>query len=61
MAARDAKKIQKPRIGGEIGDFDAAARARRNAEWKLSMSERLARVHSLSQQMSAVKGRATAP
>jgi len=43
---------------GEIGDLDAAAKARREADSRLSMSERLARVHSLSKQMSAVKGSA---
>jgi hypothetical protein len=43
---------------GEIGDLDAAAKARREGELRLSMSERLARVHSLSKQMSAVKNSA---
>jgi len=43
---------------GEIGDLGAAAKARRETDSRLSMSERLARVHSLSKQMSAIKGSA---
>ncbi len=42
--------------GGEIGDFWL----RREATLALSMSERLARVHALCKQMSAVKGTAQA-
>lgn len=40
----------------DIGDLDRAAEIRRDAALKLSMSERLARVHELSKQMNAVKG-----
>lgn len=40
------------------GDLERAARLRREADLALSMSERLARVHQLSKQMSAVKGAA---
>jgi hypothetical protein len=42
----------------DIGDFERAASIRRRANWDLSMSERLARVHELCKQMSAVKGAA---
>jgi len=45
---------------GNIGDFDGAAAVRREAEWRLPMSERLARVHTLSKQMNAIKGAARA-
>lgn len=39
----------------DIGDFAQAAAARRRAEWALPMNERLARVHILCKQMSAVQ------
>lgn len=55
MALRNSKATQTASDAGKIGDLDAAAKARRSAELKLSMSERLARVHALCQQMSAVK------
>ncbi|HEX5714407.1 MAG TPA: hypothetical protein VFX85_13950 [Solirubrobacterales bacterium] len=42
----------------DIGDFDRAAAIRRQAAWNLSMSERLARVHELSKQISAINGAA---
>jgi hypothetical protein len=42
----------------DIGDLDRAADARRRADIALSMSERLARVHTLCKQMGAVKGAA---
>jgi hypothetical protein len=41
--------------GGEIGDFGRARAVRREAVLALTMSERLARVHALCKQMSAVK------
>ena len=44
----------------EIGDLDRASAARRKASWALPMNERLARVHALSKQMSAIKGAARA-
>jgi hypothetical protein len=40
----------------DIGDLDRAAQVRRQAAWRLSMSERLAQVHELCRQMNAVKG-----
>jgi hypothetical protein len=42
----------------DIGDLDRAIEVRRDAALRLSMSERLARVHELSKQMNAVKGAA---
>lgn len=36
-------------------DLDATAAARRERVWELPMSERLARLHELCMQMSAVK------
>lgn len=45
-------------VSESIGDLADAARMRREADRELSMSERLARVHELSKQMSAIKGRA---
>lgn len=42
----------------DIGDFEQAATIRREAEWQLSMSERLARLNALCKQMSAVRGAA---
>jgi hypothetical protein len=42
----------------DIGDLDQAAMLRRKAVWNLTMSERLARMHELCRQMSAVKGAA---
>jgi len=44
----------------EFGDFDRAAAIRRQAAWDLSMSERLAQVHELSKQISAINGVAQA-
>lgn len=39
-------------------ELDDADRARREADWSAPMSERLARLHELCKQMSAVKGSA---
>jgi hypothetical protein len=44
----------------DIGDFRGARAVRREAALALTMSERLARVHALCKQMSAVKGAASA-
>ena len=44
----------------DIGDFAHASVLRRQAAWNLSMSERLARVHELCKQMSAINGAARA-
>lgn len=52
------ERITKGSNSGDIGDLSASVAARRRADWSLSMSERLARVHSLCRQMSAVKGAA---
>jgi hypothetical protein len=43
---------------GDIGDLVRAREARRKASLAGPMSERLARVHSLCKQMSAIKGAA---
>jgi len=43
----------------EIGDLQQARRARLRADRGASMSERLARLHALCKQMSAIKGAAT--
>jgi hypothetical protein len=58
MAGRPGKDTPNPRNAGEIGDLGVAATERRKVAWDLSMNERLARVHSLSKQMSAIKGTA---
>jgi hypothetical protein len=44
----------------DIGDLGRALAVRREAALALSMPERLARVHALCKQMSAIKGAATA-
>lgn len=56
--SRDASSAKKPVESSKIGDLDHARDQRRRADWSLPMSERLARVHELSRQMSAVKGAA---
>ncbi|HEX3733983.1 MAG TPA: hypothetical protein VHU86_02395 [Solirubrobacterales bacterium] len=45
---------------GEIGDMRRAKAARLEADWNAPMSERLARVHALCKQMTAIKGAARA-
>jgi hypothetical protein len=45
---------------GDIGDMKRARAVRLEAARKAPMSERLARVHALSKQMSAIKGAASA-
>jgi hypothetical protein len=47
------------RLKPEIGDLDRARAVRREADREASMSQRLARVHSISKQMSAIKGAAS--
>lgn len=44
-----------------VDELDRAARVRRAADLRLSMSERLARVHALTKQLSAIRGRARKP
>lgn len=56
VSANDSK-AERP---ADIGDFGRARMVRREATLALSMSERLARVHTLCKQMSAVKGAAKA-
>jgi hypothetical protein len=45
-------------MSSDARKLDAAARARREAELRLSMAERLARLHHLAKQMTAIKGAA---
>jgi hypothetical protein len=52
------KTKQKASTSRALGDLDRVAAARREASWALPMSERLAQVHVLSKQMSAIKGAA---
>jgi hypothetical protein len=47
-------------LGGDISDFGRARAVRREAALTLTMSERLARMHALCKQMSAIKGAASA-
>jgi hypothetical protein len=44
----------------EIGDLRRVRGARLEVDWGASMSERLARLHTLCKQMSAIKGAAAA-
>ena len=55
------KESEKVRSREDIGDFRRACAIRRDAVLSLSMSERLARVHVLCKQMSAIKAAARAP
>jgi hypothetical protein len=59
MPQHDKTKQKTPTSRG-IGDLDQVAAARREASWALPMSERLAQVHAVSKQMSAIKGMARA-
>jgi len=45
---------------GDIGDLDRARALRLEADRRAPMSERLARVHALCKQLSAIKGAAQA-
>lgn len=59
LGAVSAKGADKRHHGEDIGDFARADAVRREAALSLSMSERLARVHALCKQMSAIKGAAS--
>jgi hypothetical protein len=48
------------RLSGDVEELNRARVARREADLRASMSERLARVHALCKQMSAIKGAARA-
>ena len=59
--ARDAARLDRmanTALSGEIGDLDRARALRLEADRAASMSERLARVHALCKQLSAIKGAA---
>jgi hypothetical protein len=55
MAAKEPLTVRE----SDIGDMRRARAARLEAVRKMPMSERLARVHTLCKQMSAVKGAAS--
>ncbi|HEX6781183.1 MAG TPA: hypothetical protein VF125_04035 [Solirubrobacterales bacterium] len=46
------------RLSGDATELDQVRTVRRDADLRATMSERLARVHALSKQMSAIKGAA---
>lgn len=46
------------RLSGDIEELDQARAMRRQADMRATMSERLARLHLLCKQMSAIKGAA---
>lgn len=48
------------RLSGKAQELDRARAVRREAELRVTMSERLARMHVLCKQMSAIKGAARA-
>lgn len=56
MSAQESHTLR----GKDIGDFGRSRAVRREAALALTMSERLARVHTLCKQMSAIKGAASA-
>jgi len=45
-------------LSGDAKELDQVRAVRRDADLRATMSERLARVHTLSKQMSAIKGAA---
>ncbi|MGN6814694.1 MAG: hypothetical protein ACTHK3_01240 [Solirubrobacterales bacterium] len=47
-------------LSGDADELDRARAVRREADLQATMSERLARVHALCKQMSAIKGAAKA-
>lgn len=47
-----------PSRGTPETDLARAPRARREADWAMTMSERLARLHELCKQIGALKGSA---
>lgn len=48
------------RLSGDIEELDHGRAIRREADLRATMSERLARLHVLCKQMSAIKGAARA-
>jgi hypothetical protein len=56
LTRMDAKS--KPPAAGAPSELDRAARIRLARDWRLPMSERLARVHELCKQMTAIAGSA---
>ncbi len=63
ISARAAAKLERMAAkapAGDIGDLARARSVRMQAIRSVPMSERLARVHALCKQMSAIKGAARA-
>lgn len=52
----DGNKTQ--REAGPTAELDQAALLRLERDWRLTMNERLARVHHLSKQMTSIAGAA---
>jgi hypothetical protein len=48
------------RLSGNVEELNRVRTLRREADLRATMSERLARVHALCKQMSAIKGAARA-
>jgi hypothetical protein len=46
-------------LSGDIGELERARKIRLEADRRAPMSERLARVHALCRQLSAIQGAAT--
>ena len=58
LRGRYDEAVTKKRDQADIGDLKLARSLRTDADRNASMSERLARVHTISKQMSAIKGAA---
>jgi hypothetical protein len=54
------RRVTIERLSGDIGDLARARTIRLEADRRATMSDRLARMHSLCRQMSAIKGAAAA-
>ena len=52
----EGKRTQLPPAA--TAELDQAARLRLESDWRLTMSERLARVHHLSKQITSIAGAA---
>jgi len=52
----DGNKTAPP--AGQAAELNQSARLRLERDWRLTMSERLARVHHLSRQMTSIAGAA---
>jgi hypothetical protein len=52
--------VEAKTLSGDIDELKRARKIRREADRNAPMSERLARMHALCKQMSAIKGAASA-